>query len=92
MTKQQLIDRLAERQGIPKQMAKRVVDLVFEGMTEELTRGGRVEIRGFGSFQVRSYDGYTSRNPKTRERIEVKPKRTPHFKVGKDLFKRLNPS
>lgn len=90
MTKQQLIDRLAEQQGISKQMAKRVVDLVFDGMTEELTRGGRVEIRGFGSFQVRNYDSYTSRNPKTGDRIEVKPKRTPHFKVGKDLFEKLN--
>jgi integration host factor subunit beta len=92
MTKLQIIDRLAQRQGISKQMAKRAVDLVFEGMTQELARGGRVEIRGFGSFQVRSYDSYTSRNPKTGESIEVKPKRTPHFKVGKHLFKRLNSS
>jgi len=92
MTKQQISDRLAERQGISKQMAKRAVDLIFDGMTEELARGGSVEIRGFGNFQVRSYDSYTSRNPKTGERIEVKPKRMPHFKVGKDLFKRLNTS
>ena len=62
MTKQQIIDRLAERKGISKQMAKRTVNVVFEGMTEELARGGRVEIRGFGSFQVRSSDSYTSRN------------------------------
>jgi integration host factor subunit beta len=92
MTKQQIADCLAERQGISKQMAKRAVDLVFEGMAEELARGGKVEIRGFGSFQVRSYDSYTSRNPKTGERIEVEPKRTPHFRVGRDLFKRLNSS
>ena len=62
MTKQQIIDRLAERKGISKQMAKRTVNVVFEGMTEELARGGSVEIRGFGSFQVRSSDSYTSRN------------------------------
>ena len=89
MTKQQLIDRFAERQGIPKQMAKRAVDLVFDGMTEELAKGGRVEIRGFGNFQVRSYDGYKSRNPKTGERVEVKPKRLPYFRVGKELKERL---
>ena len=92
MTKQQIIDRLAERQGISKQMAKRALDFVFGGMAEELARGGRVEIRGFGSFQVRSYDGYKSRNPRTGESVAVKPKRLPHFKVGKDLFKRLNSS
>lgn len=90
MTKQQLIDRLAERQGIPKQIAKRAVDLIFDGMAEELAGGGRVEIRGFGSFQVRRYDSYRSRNPKTGEHIEVKPKRMPHFKVGRDLYQRLN--
>ena len=92
MTKQQLIDRVAERQGTSKRMAKRAVDLVFDGMAEELARGGRVEIRGFGSFQVRNYDSFKSWNPKTGESIEVKPKRMPHFKVGKDLFKRLNSS
>ncbi len=92
MTKQQIIDCLAERQGISKQMAKRAVDQVFDGMAEELVRGGRVEIRGFGSFQVRSYDSFKSWNPKTGESIEVKPKRMPHFKVGKDLFKRINSS
>ena len=90
MTKRQLIDCLAERQGISKQMAKRAVGLFFEGMAEELAKGGRVEIRGFGSFQVRSYDSFKSWNPKTGESIEVKPKRMPHFKVGKNLFKRLN--
>ena len=92
MTKQQLIDCLAKRQGISKQMAKRAVNLVFEGMGEELARGGRVEIRGFGSFNVREYKGYTGRNPGRGNTVEVKPKRMPHFKVGKDLFKRLNSS
>jgi integration host factor subunit beta len=90
MTKQQLTDRLAAQQGISKIIAKRAVDLIFDGMTEELVRGGKVEIRGFGSFQVRRYESYKSRNPKTGEPIEVKPKKMPHFKVGKDLFKRLN--
>ena len=92
MTKQQIIDRLAKRQGISKQMAKRAVDLIFEGMSKELARGGRVEIRGFGSFQVRNYDSFKSWNPKTGESVEVKPKRMPHFRVGKHLFKRLNSS
>jgi len=90
MTKQQLVDRVAEQQEIPKQIAKRAVDLFFDGMAEELARGGRVEIRGFGSFQVKTYDSYKSRNPRTGEHIEVKPKKMAHFRVGKELFERLN--
>ena len=92
MTKQQLVDRVAQIRKISKTAAKTAVDLMFEGMTEEMAKGGRVEIRGFGSFQVRSYDSFKGWNPKTGESIEVKPKRMPHFKVGKALFKRLNPS
>ena len=92
MTKQQLIDRVAQRRKISKTVAKRAVDLVFDGMTEELAKGGRVEIRDFGSFQVRSYDGYKSRNPKTGESIEVKPKRSPFFRAGKELKEKLKSS
>ena len=92
MTKQQLIDRVAQRRKISKTVAKRAVDLVFDGMTEELAKGGRVEIRGFGSFQVRRYDSYKSRNPKTGESVEVKPKKSPFFRAGKELKKRLKSS
>jgi len=48
-------------------------------------RGGRIEIRGFGSFVVRNYEAYTGRNPKTGETIQVAPKKLPFFKVGKEL-------
>ena len=89
MTKQQLVDRVAQIRKISKTAAKTAVDLMFEGMTEEMAKGGRVEIRGFGSFEVRSYDSYTSRNPRTGESIRVKSKRKPHFKVGKELKERL---
>jgi len=90
MTKQQLIDRVAERQGISKQTAKRAVDLIFDGMTEELAGGGRIEIRGFGSFRVRNYSRFKSRNPKTGAGIEVEAKKLPHFRAGRELFRRLN--
>ena len=52
--------------------------------------GGRIEIRGFGSFVMREYGTYTGRNPKTGEEVEIKPKRLPFFKVGKELRERIH--
>ena len=54
-------------------------------MKQQLMDGGRVEIRGFGSFEMREYGGYRGRNPKTGDSVEVKPKRTPFFKPGQEL-------
>jgi len=85
MTKQQLVIALAERAGITKSSAELVVNGVFDSMSEALARGEGVEIRGFGSFVVRSYQPYAGRNPKTGEKIEVPAKRAPFFKVGKEL-------
>ena len=67
------------------QRAEFVVDAVFACMEQSMRRGERVEIRGFGTFQVRSYKGYAGRNPKTGEAIQVAPKRLPFFKVSKNL-------
>ncbi len=90
MTKQQLIDHLAQTKGISRQTAKLVVNIFFQSITDTLMRGGRVEIRDFGIFSVRHYDGRTGKNPKTGEVVEVPPKRLPFFKVGKNLMERLN--
>jgi len=54
-------------------------------MTDALQSGDRIEIRGFGSFVVKEYEAYTGRNPKTGETVQVKAKKLPFFKVGKDL-------
>ena len=89
MTKQQLIDRVAERVDIPGSVASIIVNLVFDGMAEELAKGGRVEIRGFGSFSVREYKGYTGRNPRWGDTVEVKPKKSSFFRAGKELKERL---
>jgi len=67
-----------------------VINLIFKGFTEELKKGGRIEIRGFGSFVVREYKGYTGRNPKTGKNIDIPPKRLPFFKVGKELKERVD--
>jgi len=90
MKKSDLIGELSRVRGITLKQAETVVNSVFEVMTESLTRADRIEIRGFGSFKVKGYDGYKGRNPKTHARIEVEPKKLPVFKVGKDLHQRLN--
>ena len=59
-------------------------------MSNALLSGDRIEIRGFGSFEVREYDGYTGRNPKTGEEKTVLPKKLPFFKVGKNFKEKVN--
>jgi integration host factor subunit beta len=89
MTRIELIKAVAARAGVPRATAERVVTLVFQSLTDALARGQGVEIRGFGSFKVRSYKGYRGRNPRTREPIEVPPKRLPVFRTSKEIRVRL---
>ena len=90
MNKSDLMNRLAEEKGFPLSTAREIVDIFFEDMTQALIKGDRVELRGFGSFMVKAYRGYTGRNPKTGEKTEVKSKRLPFFKVGKELRERVD--
>ncbi|HRR41841.1 MAG TPA: HU family DNA-binding protein [Syntrophales bacterium] len=92
MNKSELIEALSKKENLTEKKAMDVVNLLFNGFTEELKKGGRIEIRGFGSFVVRSYDSYTGRNPKTGSNIDVAPKRLPFFKVGKELKEKINAS
>ncbi len=85
MNKSDLIVALAEHADIGQRKSEEIVNTVFDVMSEALVRGDRIEIRGFGSFTVKEYEGYVGRNPKSGERIEVKSKRLPFFKSGKDL-------
>ena len=64
--------------------------IFFDDMTQTLIKGDRVVIRGFGTFKMKAYKGYTGRNPKTGEKTEVKSKRLPFFKVGKELRERVD--
>ncbi len=89
MTRSDLVERLAVEKGISGAVAERVVQTIFGSMADTLIAGGRIEIRGFGSFEVREYDGYSGRNPKTGLEVVVKPKRSPFFKVGKELKERI---
>jgi integration host factor subunit beta len=92
MTKSDLIEKLAERLKLPKGKAETIVNTIFESMESALARGERIEIRGLGSFEVRSYKAYEGRNPRTGEPVGVQPKRLPFFKVGKELKELVNNS
>jgi len=90
MNKSELIEALAESMHLPVREAASITNTVIDRMTEALTSGDSIEIRGFGSFVVKEYGTYTGRNPKTGEKIKVAPKRLPFFKVGKDLRESVN--
>jgi integration host factor subunit beta len=90
MKKSDVILALSEKEGLREQEAFEIVNMVFSGFTETLRKGGRIEIRGFGSFTVRDYSSYLGKNPKTGKRVEVGPKKLPYFKVGKELKEKVN--
>ena len=90
MNKVQLIQALKDATDLSRSKAAAVVDIFFNEMTEELAKGGRVEIRGLCSFFVKEYRSYIGRNPKTGERVKIKPKKLPFFKAGKELKERVD--
>ncbi len=86
MTKSGLIEKVAEQSPhISKKDTEVVVNTIFDAMTDALTQGERIEIRGFGSFQVKVREAREGRNPKTGDMVSIPAKRTPFFKVGKEL-------
>jgi integration host factor subunit beta len=90
MNRADLIEALAKKEGLMEKEAYTIVNLIFDGFTDTLKKGGRIELRGFGSFTVRNYRAYTGRNPKTGNKIKVGSKKLPFFKVGKELKDRVN--
>ena len=91
MTKSELIERIAQKQS---QLVYRDVELavkaILEHMAERLSGGGRIEIRGFGSFSLHFRTGRVGRNPKTGAPVSLPSKYVPHFKPGKKLRERAN--
>ena len=92
MTKSDLINRLSQKGNVPSARAESIVDAIFGAIEATLRHGQRIEIRGFGSFELRQYGAYSGRNPRTGSKVAVRPKRLPFFKVGKDLKERINRS
>lgn len=93
MTKSELIERIAEKQT---QLSAKDIELAVKAilsyMSEVLAEGGRIEIRGFGSFSLHYRSPRTGRNPKTGEPVKLNGKYVPHFKPGKELRDRVNDS
>ena len=91
MNKSDLVQMVSSR--LPNLAAKDVeviVNTIFDSMTRSLTEGDRIEIRGFGSFEVRVRKPRTGRNPKTGKSVQVSLRRVPFFKVGKELKEKVN--
>jgi len=85
VNKSDLISAIKEKTSLSRKDAEKVIDTFFDTITQSIVSGGRVEIRGFGSFMVKDYKPYIGRNPKTGSQIQVPPKKLPFFKVGKEL-------
>lgn len=90
MTKSDLIRWVSVKTEISYPEAEEAVNAFFDTMVAGLKENRRVELRGFGSFSVREYDGYMGRNPRTGETVNVAPKKLPFFKVGKELREAVN--
>jgi integration host factor subunit beta len=90
MNKADLIETLALKEALQQKEAFTIINMIFDGFTDTLKNGRRIEIRGFGSFTVREYGAYTGRTTKTGVTTQVGAKKLPFFKVGKELKSRVN--
>jgi integration host factor subunit beta len=90
MTKRELIALVAAAEDITVKEAELAVKTIFGSMQRALQKEDRIEIRGFGSFKVKWYRGYQGRNPRTGDSIQVKSKKLPFFRAGKELKERVN--
>ena len=91
MTKSELIQHLAERNPhLYQRDVERIVTTIFDEISNALSRGDRVELRGFGAFSVKRREARQGRNPRTGESVKVAEKHIPFFKTGKEMLARLN--
>ncbi len=91
MTKSELVEKLSSQlRNLSKTEVEIIVDTVFNKISDALRKGGRVELRGFGTFEVRQRPTRQGRNPKTGVTVYVKNRSVPFFKVGKELRERIN--
>ena len=91
MIRSELIQKIAdENPHLFQRDVERIVNTIFEDITDALANGDRVELRGFGAFSVKTRDARVGRNPRTGEAVSVDQKKVPFFKTGKLLRDRLN--
>ena len=90
MTKAELIDAVVKKTEMTKKEAGRAIDAIFETIKEELSKGEKVQLVGFGTFEVRERAARTGKNPRTGETIEIAASKVPAFKPGQAMKNRLN--
>ena len=91
MIRSELVQTLVKTYpGLSPRDVDMIVSVFFDTMVDQLAKGGRVELRGFGTFSARARDGRQGRNPKTGTTVEISAKAVPHFKAGKEVRDRLN--
>lgn len=90
MTKAELVELIAQETGVSKKDTGIVVNLIMENIGRALVAGDKVEVRGFGSFKVKSRNARQARNPRTGDSVAVPAKRVPYFKASNELKARLN--
>jgi integration host factor subunit beta len=91
MTKAQLIEAMSQKvTHLTKRQTEMIVNTIFNSIRQSLANGGKIEIRGFGSFKLRNRRMRDGRNPKTGAQVHVPAKRVPFFKAGKELKEIVN--
>ena len=85
MTKAELVEKVADRIHLTKKQTEVIVNILLTCVTEALSDGDKVELRGFGSFRIRQRNPREGRNPKTGDTVQIPAKKVPFFKAGKEL-------
>jgi len=90
MKKSDLVDLVAQKNNLSKPQVEQTIDAFLDAVADSLARSERVDIRGFGAFQVRESAARSGRNPRTGETIQIAARKTPTFRVGKELRDKVN--
>ncbi len=91
-TKADLVNTISHRTGLTKHETEAAVDCLFESIIDSLKTGKRIEIRGFGSFNIRYKNQRQARNPRTGEKVSVEAKNVPTFKISKEFKQAVSES
>jgi DNA-binding protein HU-beta len=90
MKKSDLVDLVAQKLNFPKPQVEQTIESLLDTVADGLAKGERIDIRGFGAFQIRESAARSGRNPRTGETIQIAARKTPTFKVGKELRDKVN--
>lgn len=90
MTKAELAEEISVKINLSKKDTEQIISIIFESIIDALSKGDKVELRGFGSFRIRHRSSREGRNPKTGLKVKVPSKKVPFFRAGKELKENVN--